>query len=791
MNSYFASFVKTAAVVAVRHGLKWPDICDGEGRLAAADKWNLTAAVGMSPPPTFWLSHVGYDRRGLTILNELRAQQGHDAVPVQSMPPHWRDLYVATIVNEVLIKGVKPHGALDNVARWIKLLAAAAFQSHPWEIDGEQVRMGYNAALLLGLSGKLASNYEMTVRMVIDGHHLADRPGLARHCLPLPTVEARAAQAKVDAERTRVNGHVRVERLRQELSERKASNRLPGDRAFWELVRIVFTTEPATFSDAIRFEVLKIALVTGLRAGELALLPADCRRWREYSDADGRSAGAKGGIGRSLMLRHFAEKQAPDRRQGDMVLYETAQHIPPMFEDIVIEAVERVLELTAPMRDRLRAQELSGRLLPEYAPDALVPAHEMYVRVSGSAMFSNLELPPSLLARYRATYDPAIVEDIWRYQIERIDELRFTPAAQYWSKYRSKGQIDLCDRNGVPIRGEARWPEAYLCVSDVEALIRNRMPTKVPDGTAQKLASGQMLHPHDLLFLMPVRGLVEGRNGGVVDTVRYFSAGRISVGDIIGAVSAAQGISIFRRYGETPRDRALGLDPHHLRHLQNTELFRLGVTDAIITKRFNRHSVKQSHEYDHRSLLEDLDSIAPPDVPLDALGPNARQTLRMIMAGKVDGPIVAEFRRIQQDAGDEAAFSYLEAEADGLHVTPYGFCLNSFTVDPCPKHLECFNGCRHLARTEIDDERRTLETLRERMQRTVEEIRSTPEHQRSIGWQNQLKHARTRLENIERTLATAPGEHPFPAGPDLSRPLPMRLPATVMSVNGLPRGSDD
>lgn len=59
----------------------------------------------------------------------------------------------------------------------------------------------------------------------------------------------------------------------------------------------------------------------------------------------------------------------------------------------------------------------------------------------------------------------------------------------------------------------------------------------------------------------------------------------------------------------------------------------------------------------------------------------------MIRADRVAGPVVHEFRKIQQEFGDEAAFDYLDAEADGLHVTPYGFCINSFTVDPCPKHI--------------------------------------------------------------------------------------------------------
>ncbi len=77
------------------------------------------------------------------------------------------------------------------------------------------------------------------------------------------------------------------------------------------------------------------------------------------------------------------------------------------------------------------------------------------------------------------------------------------------------------------------------------------------------------------------------------------------------------------------------------------------------------------------------------------------------------------------------------------------------------------------------------------MRRTIDQILAMAEPHRSIGWQNQLNHARTRLENVERTLTTTPGERPFPSGADLSRPLPYRSPTTILSATGLPRGSDE
>jgi hypothetical protein len=210
------------------------------------------------------------------------------------------------------------------------------------------------------------------------------------------------------------------------------------------------------------------------------------------------------------------------------------------------------------------------------------------------------------------------------------------------------------------------------------------------------------------------------------------------------------------------------LNTHSLRHLQNTELFRLGVADAIITKRFNRRSVAQSYEYDHRSLAEDLERIELSPEFEARLGDKASTVARMIKAGKASGPIVEEFRRIQSTQGEDAAVNYLSVEADGFHSTPYGHCLNSFTVDPCPKHLECFSGCRHLSATDLPENRRNLVQLELLLKRAVETIEARSST--SVGRTNQLAHGQARLLAVRKILATPPGAKVFPDGQDLSLP---------------------
>jgi hypothetical protein len=307
--------------------------------------------------------------------------------------------------------------------------------------------------------------------------------------------------------------------------------------------------------------------------------------------------------------------------------------------------------------------------------------------------------------------------------------------------------------------------DAFVRVGELEEAVRQAMPRKLPDVTPHKLSGGRLLYPHEILLLAPKAALTEERNGNILDVNRYFAIGTVDDDDIRRALGS-KGANLFSRYGRTDEDRALTLTKTHaLRHLLNTELFRLGLADTIITKHFNRRSVKQSFVYDHRSLAEDLDAM---ELPAQAanLPIKAQQALKLISTGRVKGPIVQEFERIQKVHGESAAFEYLAVEADGFHATPYGYCVNSFTVDPCPKHLECFNGCRHLTISENIEHRANLESMERKLSAAITAIEARPGG--SIGRDNQLSDARRKLANVRSATLIAPGMHPFPQGADLS-----------------------
>ncbi|CAE6805762.1 hypothetical protein LMG22931_05623 [Paraburkholderia nemoris] len=447
------------------------------------------------------------------------------------------------------------------------------------------------------------------------------------------------------------------------------------------------------------------------------------------------------------------------------------------FRALLTETLDHVTKLTDPLRETLKLQCETGRLLPWYPADSLVPITEIYTRLMGNPFWLDIKREP-FIERYRQEFDPEVLIELYRHQAEwylhgpvGLDMAVYKFGSRLLKKMRD-GHTALrfrrADGKVIGDRERAGWHNSYLNVGELEEHIRSMTPTKVSDTTPLPLAIG-VVQPWEFLFAQPKRSLAEERNDGVCDVTRYMAVNRPDPTFIGQALGDSKDLpSLFEKYGQTDEDRALKIESHMLRHLQNTELFRLGVADTIISKRFNRRSVAQSYEYDHRSLAEDLDQIEIPQDIEVMLGEKACTVARLIKGGKANGPIVDAFRHIQAKEGDAAAYEYLRAEADGFHATPYGHCLNSFTVDPCPKHLECFSDCRHLSATDLPENRQNLIRLEGKFKVAVETIKARPST--SIGWKNQLDHAQKRLAGVRKLLTTPPGERPFPDGPDLSQP---------------------
>ncbi|MFM0174777.1 hypothetical protein PQR33_36230 [Paraburkholderia sediminicola] len=766
MKPHYCAFIELGKTLAREKGLSWDMPLDETGAARDGVGWNLTAIANDVPPPTHYLRDLGADAKALAIINAERAECDLTPLARQPLSPAWQDLVKAAVAEQLLFKRNTTGHVMQNIARPLRVIATCV-DREPWQLTVDDLRLAIRVGKAIQATGKLGDLVAGIIKIVFDAQHLCDA-GQLYSSLAVPRMKMKSA---IKAKHTWSQ-----EELRTDLEARKRAERMPERRAFWELTRIVMTEKPRTFMDDLRFAAIRTMIVTGLRIGEAALLPVDWRRERTYVDVKGRPASESGGISTSLMIRHLAEKQQIEESDS-RVLFENAQPVPDMFRQLLTDTLDHVAKLTEPLRATLKLQCETGRLLPWYRANDVVPFTEAYVRLMGNPFWLDIEREP-FIERYRKRFDPDVLIDLQRYQAERpgngpivLDMAVYQFGKRLLDRMRD-GQIALrfrrADGKVIGVRERMGWHHTYLRIDELEEHIRSTTPTKVSDTTPLPLAVG-VLQPWEFLFVQPKRSLAEERNDGLCDVTRFMAVSRPDprfIGIGLGYDKAVP--SLFEKYGETAEDRALKIEPHMLRHLQNTELFRLGVADTIISKRFNRRSVAQSYEYDHRSLAEDLDQIEIPQDIEVMLGEKASTVARLIKGGKASGPIVDAFRRIQATEGDAAAYEYLRAEADGFHATPYGHCLNSFTVDPCPRHLECFADCRHLSATDLPENRQNLIQLEGKFKLALETIKARPST--SIGWRNQLDHAEKRLAGVQRLLATPSGKRPFPDGVDLSLP---------------------
>jgi hypothetical protein len=766
LNSHFPAFIEFGKGLAAERDLTWDIPLDEGGTALQGNEWDLTALAG-DVPPRRTLRHFSSDQTTIDALNTFRSADGlqlHTSAPLSAA---WQDLIKAVVMEQLFVRKNTVSHIANNVVRPLRVIATCA-SKEPWMVTVDEMALAIRIGNSIQASGKLGDLIAGLTKVVFDANHLADVGPL------YPALASARLQPRASRRSKFLNSQADI---RNNLEDRKRAERLPERRAFWELVRIVMTEQPRTFMDELRFATIRIMILTGFRIGEAALLPFDWRSERHYYDSKQRPAGELGGYSESLMIRHFAEKQQA-KNADSKVLIERVHYVPRMFEDVVAETLTRVATITGPLRNTLRQQVETGRLFPDLEASDLVPCSHIYTRLTGNAFWLELsekEKQP-WIKRCRENYAAECFDELQMMQEQLQAHHGRSMSASVKMYFRRMADADT-PREGSLVLRDATGDHTYhmddatitfMRVRDIENYVRAALPSKLPDIDPFRLPSKDF-ESWEFLFLHPKRSLAEERNNGICDITRYVAVGRPDTTFIslaLGDQKTAE--TIFSRYGQSEEDQGLFLTSHMLRHLQNTELFRLGVADTIISKRFNRRSVEQSYEYDHRSLAEELDQLELPVEVEMALGEKASTVAKMIQTGKASGPIVETFKQIQRDEGDTAAFEYLKAEADGFHATPYGHCLNSFTVDPCPKHLECFSGCRHLSATNLPENRLHLRTLELKLAAAVEIAEAKPSS--SVGRTNQIQHAKVRLEGVRALLATKDGDRPFPDGPDLSVP---------------------
>ncbi len=494
MNPHFKSFIELGRSLAFSKGLNWDFAIDGDGYASSDAGWNLSACVGDVPPPAYYLRDLGTDSKTLNVINAERAESHLAPLQQRALSSAWQDFIKAAVLEQLLVKRNSTGYVYQSIARPLRVMGTCV-NCEPWELTLDDLQHAIRTAKAAQASGKLGDLLAGLVKVILDTNHLCD----AGQMYGLLGVQ-RAQVASVRSRQT-----MSEDELRSKLEERKRAERLPSRRAFWELVRIVMTEQPRSFMDELRFAATQTMIITGLRAGEAALLPFDWKRERNYVDAKGQAAGISGGLSSALMLRHFAEKQQEDQSDS-RVLRESTQPVPEMFRAILTATLDRAAYITAPLRETLKLQCETGRLLPWFRKDEIVPFTDIYTRISGNPFWLEIERD-SFIKEYRKNFDPAILHDLQKFQAEKyLGSARKLDMAIYMFGNRLQKQMYSEETNmrfrtstGTPIHDGARmsWNNTYLNVGELEDHIRKTTPSKLPDTLSMAADSGDIQRKRD------------------------------------------------------------------------------------------------------------------------------------------------------------------------------------------------------------------------------------------------------------------------------------------------------
>jgi hypothetical protein len=118
---------------------------------------------------------------------------------------------------------------------------------------------------------------------------------------------------------------------------------------------------------------------------------------------------------------------------------------------------------------------------------------------------------------------------------------------------------------------------------------------------------------------------------------------------------------------------------------------------------------------------------------------------------RIQGALTDSYHALLSNKGTTTAEAFLAVHATALHVTPFGGCIHDFSQAPCPKHLQCWNGCSHLHLMGTPSERANLEKQAENLTTAITIMRDAGAGE--AGSDVWLADQEDKLNNLKSVLA--------------------------------------
>ena len=437
------------------------------------------------------------------------------------------------------------------------------------------------------------------------------------------------------------------------VKQRKSDDRLPSREAMEAYA--LCSNNPISESEEILLRVIDLLIATGQRGNEVAVIPYDCWVERPIKGATGEVV--VDANGRPLVecgIRYFAEKQFQSR-----VHWFAESDVP-----LARRAVERLKVLTQEQREIARWQEAHPGRLWDYSPRTLM---------------------------------------------SEVEVLRWLGFSQNKDTTRNMYMYFL--RNGIhpceQIKDRAKAIKRSYLAGDIERFL---VPKLREHAALTENVGGELSIILKTSEVLAIAFDGQFRLGGREANVFRAIPRRVTLVDINRALGNDEKYpSIFSRRSLTESNGApIRLTSHQPRHWRNTIYHLTGMSDVQQALALGRKRLDQNVYYQHTSIEENTAAHH------EFLAFNSHhERIDFLHTGirnkRIQGALTDSYHALLSNKGTTTAEAFLTVHATALHVTPFGGCIHDFSQAPCPKHLQCWNGCSHLHLMGTPSERANLE----------------------------------------------------------------------------------
>ena len=249
--------------------------------------------------------------------------------------------------------------------------------------------------------------------------------------------------------------------------------------------------------------------------------------------------------------------------------------------------------------------------------------------------------------------------------------------------------------------------------------------------------------------------------------------GKINLKEINNALGVIDSYeSIFERRNLTEADGSkIRLTSHQPRHWRNTLYELAGMSNVQQALALGRQNLTQNKAYQHTTYKERT-KLHQEFISFNSVNEKVHFLHEGIRNKSILGEITNTYHKLKKETGLNQAEDFLKTHGLAIHLTPFGGCTHDFSQSPCLKHLQCWNGCSHLHRTNTPGE---TERIKEQLKSSEEALakmkKDLGDNAKNSKWIFDLK---KKVENLKKASVLKLGEAKqlqlFPDGIEITTP---------------------